>query len=89
MATPIIDNLLLPNNRILVLPDEGDNPSTGIICRRSEMGGGHFVVSVPGRNPVVEGEHVLFVREMATDVEVDEVQYMVMHDKAVVGVIPD
>jgi co-chaperonin GroES (HSP10) len=89
MATPIIDNLLLPNIRILVLPDEGETPSTGTIYRRSEMGGGHFVGSVPGRNPIVESDHILFVREMATEVEIDGIEYMVMHEHAVVGVIPN
>ena len=89
MATPIIDNLLLPNNRILISPDEGETPSTGTIYRRSEMGGGHFVVSVPGRNPVVEGERVLFVREMATEVEINGIEYMAMCQDAIVGIIPE
>ncbi len=91
-----INNLQLPDHRILVLPDEGDNPTTGVliptgtIFRRSTMGGGHFMVgSGDGLGSETEYSHVLFVKEMATEVEIDEVEYMAMHENAVVGLIPD
>ena len=90
MTTPEIDNLLLPDNRILVLPDEGDKPTTGTICYRSTMGGGHFRVGAGnGLGVEVEYDHVLFVREMTSEVEVNEVEYLAMHESAVVGLIPD
>ncbi|GAG59776.1 unnamed protein product, partial [marine sediment metagenome] len=33
--------------------------------------------------------HILFAKEMATEVNVDGVEYMAMHEHAVVGLIPD
>ncbi len=91
-----INNLLLPDNRILVLPDEGDNPTTGMliptgtIFRRSTMGGGHFMVgSGDGIGKESEYSHVLFVREMTAEVTVNEVEYLAMHSDAVVGLIPE
>ena len=39
-------------------------------------------------NPEITSDHVLFCKEMATEVEVDGVEYMAMHVNAVVGVIP-
>lgn len=86
MATPIHNDLILPTNRILVLPDEGENPTTGVLFRKSEINGGRFVGSV---TPLLENAHILFVREMATEVEIDDVKYMAMHINAVVGLIPD
>ena len=88
MAT--INNLVLPDGRILVLPDEGDKATTGTIARRSLMGGGRFLVgsgSTIGKE--TEYNHVLFVREMATEVIIDDVEYMAMHQNAVVGLISD
>ena len=86
----VIDNLILPDNIILVLPDEGDKPTTGTIFRRSTMGGGHFRVgSGGGLGEESEYNHVIFVREMATEVEVDGIEYMAMHQNAVVGLISD
>ena len=54
------------------------------------MGGGVFKVAFGG----VGGsdrmyDHVLFIKEMATPVEVDGIEYMAMHETAVVGLIPD
>lgn len=89
MATPTIDNLLLPINVILVLPDEGDKPTTGVIFRRSLRGGGRFQgENGTYPNPIIESDHILFVREITTEVIVDEVEYLAMHENAVVGIIP-
>ena len=89
MAIPIINDLLLPDNRILVLPDEGDKPTTGTIFRRSTMGGGHFKVgSGAGLGGENEYDHILFAREMTTEVEVNGVGYLAMHTNAVIGLIP-
>ena len=84
MATPIIDDLALPNNRILVLLD-GDSENTGTIFRKSAQGGGTFKGSA---DPEIISDHILFVKEMATRVEIDEVEYWAMQENAVVGVIP-
>lgn len=90
MATPTIDNLLLPNGGFLVLPDAGDKPVTGTITHRSTMGGGHFKVgSGGGLGGENEYAHVFFVREMAAEVEVGGVKYLAMGRDAVVGLIPD
>ncbi len=90
MAAPTIDNLLLPGNTILVLPDEGALPTTGRIFRRSSEGGGHFSTVANGNSgPVKEFTHVLFVRDMTTEVNIDGVEYLSMHISAVVGLIPE
>ena len=85
MATPIINDLALPDSRILVLLDQ-DSETTGVIFRRSARGGGFFRGS---SDPEIESDHVLFCKEMATRVEIDEVEYWAMHANAVVGIIPD
>jgi len=84
MATPVINDLALPSSRILVLLDE-DSETTGIIFRRSAQGGGFFKGS---SDPEIESNHILFNKEMATPVEIDDIEYMAMHVNAVVGVIP-
>lgn len=85
MATPIINELALPSSRILVLPDE-QSESTGVIFRRSALGGGFFKGS---SDPEISSDHVLFIKEIATPVEIDEVEYLAMHVNAVVGIIPE
>lgn len=85
MATPIINDLALPGNRILVLLDDGSE-TTGTIFRKSGQGGGNFVGS---SDPEIISDHVLFVKEMATRVEIDEIEYWAMHVNAVVGIIPE
>ncbi len=90
MTAPVINNLLLPVKTILVLPDEGTLPTTGMIFRRSSEGGGHFSAIANGNSgPVKEFTHVLFVRDMTTEVNVDGVEYLSMHISAVVGLIPE
>jgi len=84
MATPIINNLVLPGSRILVLLDVGSE-TTGVISRVSSQGGGRFMGSY---SPGAESTHVLFAKEMGSPVEIDDVEYVAMHDNAVVGVIP-
>lgn len=84
-----IDNLVLPKNTILVLPDEGDKPTTGTIFRHSEMGGARFHDADASIGGPTENTHVLFVKEMTTDVKIDGVDYLAMHENAVVGLIPD
>lgn len=89
MATPVINELLLPDNRILVLPDPGENPTTGTIFQRSTMGGGRFLVgSGGGLGGESEYNKVLFIREMTTEVEIDGVEYLAMSADAIVGLIP-
>jgi len=89
MAAPVIDNLLLPVRCILVLPDAPDG-STGTICRRSSMGGGIFnSILIQSQEAPFPHTHILYVKEMSTEVEVDEIEYLAMHETAVVGLIPD
>ncbi len=83
MATPIINDLVLPNNRILVLPD---GETIGTIFRRSAQGGGKFKGSA---DPEIVSTHVLFVKENAAEVIVDGVEYLAMHQDNVVGLIPE
>ena len=84
MATPIINNLVLPGNRVLVLLDVGSE-TTGTISQVSSRGGGQFVGSF---NPEAGSAHILFAKEMGSPVEIDDVEYVAMHVNAVVGVIP-
>ena len=84
MATPIINDLVLPSSRILVLLDVGSETS-GIIFRRSAQGGGFFKGS---SDPEIESDHILFAKEMGSPVEIDDVEYVAMHVNAVVSVIP-
>ena len=87
MAT--IDNLVLPHGRILVSPDE-ESDTSGTIVLRSPMGGGRFIVSYGGVGGTeTEYSHVLFVKEGCTEVEIDGVDYLAMHQDNVVGLIPD
>ena len=87
MAIPIINDLILPRNIILVLPDEGQDPErVGVVVQRSIMGGGYFKGSA---DPVLESSHVIFAREMAAPVIIDGVKHYTMHENAVVGLIPD
>ncbi len=88
MAAPVINNVLLPIFCVLVLPDAPDS-TTGVIVRVSGSGGGKFM------SPDVQTEeypdthtHVLFVKEMSTEVNIDSVEYLAMHSNAVVGLIP-
>ena len=89
MASPIINNLVLPDGRVLVLLDE-DSQTTGMIAKRSPSGGGKFRVAFGGvGGSDREYDHVLFLKEMATEVIIDDVEYMAMHQNAVVGLISD
>ena len=89
MATPVIDNLLLPVRCILVLPDDGSE-TTGTIFKTSGMGGGVFISPlIQMQEAPIPHRHILFVKEMSTEVEVDGVEYLAMHETAVVGLIPD
>ena len=84
----VINNLVLPDSRILVLPDAGSE-TTGTIVLRSPMGGGRFIVSFGGVGGTEEEyNHVLFVKEGCTEVEIDNATYFAMHQDNVVGLIP-
>ena len=89
MAAPIIDNLLLPVKCILVLPDDGSE-TTGTIFKTSAMGGGIFISPLVQMQEVpATHHHVLFVKEMSTEVNVNGIEYLAMHESAVVGLIPN
>jgi len=81
MTTPIHDNLILPDSRVLVLVD-ALSETTGTIFRKSFWGGGQFATRVG------VSDHVLFVKEAASPVEIDGQEYLAMHTEAIVGVIP-
>jgi len=85
MATPVVNDVALPNDRILVLPDEGNQPSTGVIFRRPVSGGNFWM---DNGNLETRYNRVLFVREMAAEVLIDDTEYLAMHTDAVVGLIP-
>lgn len=81
MAGPIINNLILPLSRILVIPDDPDpeEATTGIVFSKSAQGSSAFCGV---------DSHVLFIKGMTTEVVVDEVEYLAMHESAIVGEIP-
>lgn len=82
MAAPVINNIALPVSRVLVTPDGPDpeEATTGIVFRNSAQGSSSFGAV---------GSHVLYVREMTTEVVVDSVEYLAMHESAIVGIIPE
>jgi len=84
MATPVIKNLRLLDNTILVLPDSpGANVTTGLVKFHRSMGGTSLSVLINEAE-----QHVLFVNSMATEVVVGGVTYWAMPHMAVVGFIP-
>ncbi len=85
MASPIINDLVLPRGTILVRPDSPD-ASIGIITHRSIEGGGHFKGSA---NPLIESNHILYVKEMVAEVVINDIDYLSMYEGAVVGIIPE
>ncbi len=76
----IVNNttLTLIKKCILVLPDEGDKLSTGIVTQKTD-----------DSNFVAVNDHVLFVRKMAAEVELNGIKYLAMHEDAVAGLITD
>lgn len=87
MATPVHNDLVLPLGRVLVLPDgPAGSSTTGVVFRRSAQGGGRFKAS---SDPEITSNHLLYARDMATVVEIDGIEYMAMHEHAVVGLIPE
>ncbi len=90
MAAPTINNIVLPNGTILVTPDgpDPDEATTGVIFKHSEMGGARFHDQNGGAGTPAENTHILFVKEMTTEVIVDSVEYLSMHESAIVGIIP-
>ena len=87
MAAPTIDNIVLPKGTVLVLKDKAGS-TTGRIFRHSEMGGARFHDQNGGISSPATNTHLLFVRDMTTEVIVNGVEYLAMHQNAVVGLIP-
>ena len=84
MATPVIKNLRLLDNTILVLPDtHGAKETTGFVKFRRSRDGTSLSVHLNEAE-----QHVLFVNSMATEVVVNGVTYWAMPYMAVVGFIP-
>ena len=79
----------------MVLLDEGST-NTGTVFQSDLAGYRGFThpIAVPEDPdspylPVESYDHVVFVKEMATEVEIDDVSYQAMHRNAVIGVITD
>lgn len=95
MAAPTINNLVLQAGRCLVLADP-DSDSTGVIFKVSDQGF-RRLVEAPAlpqdpedtQGPAIPYNHVLFVKENTTEVIVDGVEYLAMHQDNIVGLIPD
>lgn len=89
MVAPVIDDMLLPVCRLLVLLDE-ESETTGTIVRVSAMGGGRFDSTyIQAQTQPAQHARILFVKEMATEVTIDGVEYRAMTEGAVVGLIPN
>ena len=91
---PTINNIVLPANRCLVLPDEGSS-TTGTLFRCSLQGFRRLVQGQPmpedpdeSPPPAIPYTKVLFVKEGCTEITVDGVEYQAMHQDNIVGVIP-
>ena len=94
MATPIINNLVLHAGRCLIRVDEDSN-TTGVIFKVSESGFRRLVEGQPipengtPQPSAIPYAHVLFIKESSTEVEVNGVEYLAMHQNNIVGLIPD
>lgn len=82
MAAPVANNLALPVGRVLVIPDNlnPEEATTGVVFACSTQGGSAFSAV---------GNHILFVKEMTTEVVVNDKEYLAMHEEAIVGLIPE
>jgi len=87
----------LLDNQLLVLVDEGET-NIGRIVQNNFRTQREFKVPADWYDPEnppdplpepTENTHVVFVREMADEVEIDGITYMGMHKNAVIGLIPD
>lgn len=85
----------LMKGRLLVLLDDGED-DRGVIFQ-SNLGGYSGLV-VPRElpedpedpiPPIEQYNHIIFVKEMATEIEVDGVAYQAIHRDAIVAVITD
>jgi len=88
MAAPIINNLMLFKTAVLILPDKGNNVTTGTVARTAVTGSANLFTTAALEHPSDVGTHVLFVRNMSTEVEIDEVEYLAMPIGAIVGITP-
>lgn len=82
MADIISPNFVMPAETVMVLADE-DTECTGTIarCKISPNNGILFRPVTPKR--------VIFIRDMAQQVKVNDVDYFLMHADAIVGILPD
>ena len=90
-------NLL--QDRVRVLVDEGSD-ATGIIVENKLQGYGgltNHIASEPPENPEdppieippTVHNHIVFIKEMAAEVEIDGTSYLVMTVNAIVGYMTD
>ena len=90
-------NLL--QNRVRVLVDEGST-TTGVIVENKLQGYGgltNHIASEPSENPEdppmeippTVHNHIVFIKEMVVEVEIDAVSYLIMAIDAIVGYITD
>ena len=79
-----LSEFVLPVQDVLiVLPDEGDNPNTGTIVRYSSAMGNLF----RGDVPYAMNNHVIFHRESTVEIELDDIEYYLMHKSAIMGAL--
>ena len=84
----------LIRGRLLILPDTGKD-DRGVIYK-SNLGGWRCLEispepTEPGEfSPQIENyNHIIFIKEMATEIEIDGVTYLAMHRNAIVGILTD
>lgn len=86
---------LLLDNRLLVLLDAGED-DRGMIVQSDLRSHRDFTVPANSYDPEnppdplpadTDYNHVVFVKEMATEIEIDGVSYRGMHKNAVVAII--
>lgn len=87
-----MEDFKLLSGRILVLADD-DSDTTGVIVQQ-DLDGFRGLTKTPG--PVGEDEpslpaeyhvHIVFVKEMAVEVEINGVAHLAMHRNAIVGTV--
>ncbi len=94
-TTPVINNIILPLNVLLILPDSV-GASTGVVVRR-ELSDDiphikEHLISYDKNGNIIYvsllNNHVLFVNNMSEEVKIDGTKYKVVHITGIVGNIP-
>ena len=81
MADIISADFVMPRNTVMILPDENKECVGTVVRSKCSPDYGQLIGATAKR--------VVFVKEQAQEVKVDNTDYFLMHADAVVGVLPE